>query len=166
MVWQPKYYKEAIIWQQNQMTILVYHILDGIVSIILYLYQNIEEKKYTGDYGKIIRTLCEYKEVEIIEAHAMKDHIHMLVAIPPKLTVSSFMGYLKGKSSLMIFERHANLKYKYGNRNIWAKGYFVSTVGLKDEVVREYIRNQELEDMKEAQISKKEYNDPFKGAQK
>ena len=115
---------------------------------------------------KEIRTLCEYKEVEIIEAHAMKDHIHMLVAIPPKLAVSSFMGYLKGKSSLMIFERHANLNYKYGNRNIWAKGYFVSTVGLKDEVVREYIRNQELEDMKEAQISKKEYNDPFKGAQK
>lgn len=118
------------------------------------------------DIGKIIRTLCEYKEVEIIESHAMNDHIHMLVAIPPKLAVSSFMGYLKGKSSLMIFERHANLKYKYGNRNIWAKGYFVSTVGLKDEVVREYIRNQELEDMKEAQISKKEYNDPFKGAQK
>lgn len=118
------------------------------------------------DIGKIIRTLCEYKEVEIIESHAMKDHIHMLVAIPPKLAVSSFMGYLKGKSSLMIFERHANLNYKYGNRNFWAKGYFVSTVGLKDEVVREYIRNQELEDMKEAQISKKEYNDPFKGAQK
>lgn len=118
------------------------------------------------DIGKIIRTLCEYKEVEIIEAHAMKDHIHMLVAIPPKLAVSSFMGYLKGKSSLMIFERHANLKYKYGNRNFWANGYFVSTVGLKDEVVREYIRNQELEDMKQDQISKKEYNDPFKGAQK
>ena len=73
------------------------------------------------DIGKIIRTLCEYKEVEIIESHAMKDHIHMLVAIPPKLAVSSFMGYLKGKSSLMIFVRHANLKYKYGNRNIWAK---------------------------------------------
>ena len=90
----------------------------------------------------------------------------MLVAIPPKLAVSSFRGYLKGKSSLMIFGRHANLKYKYGNRNFWAKGYFVSTVGLKDEVVIEYIRNQELEDMKEAQISKKEYNDPIKGAQK
>lgn len=118
------------------------------------------------DIGKIIRTLCEYKEVEIIESHAMNDHIHMLVAIPPKLAVPSFMGYLKGKRSLMIFERHANLKYKYDNRNIWAKGYFVSTVGLKDEVVREYIRNQELEDMKEAQISKKEYNDLFKGAQK
>ena len=92
--------------------------------------------KLRSDIGKILRTLCEYKEVEIIEAHAMKDHIHMLVMIPPKLAVSSLMGYLKGKSSLMIFERHANLKYKYGNRNFWAKGYFVSTVGLKDEVVR------------------------------
>ena len=119
-----------------------------------------------SDIGKILRTLCEYKEVEIIEAHAMKDHIHMLLAIPPKIAVSSFMGYLKGKSSLMIFERHANLKYKYGNRNFWAKGYFVSTVGLKDEVVREYIRNQELEDMKEDKMTSKEYEDPFKEAQK
>lgn len=113
------------------------------------------------DIGRIIRTLCEYKEVEIIEAHAMMDHIHMLVSIPPKMAVSSFMGYLKGKSSLMIFERHANLKYKYGNRNFWAKGYFVSTVGIKDEVVREYIRNQELEDMKDDKISSIEYKDPF-----
>ena len=118
--------------------------------------------KLKSDIGKILRTLCEYKEVEIIEAHAMKDHIHMLLSIPPKFAVSSFMGYLKGKSSLMIFERHANLKYKYGNRNFWAKGYFVSTVGLKDEVVREYIRNQELEDMKEDNLTKQEDVDPFK----
>lgn len=118
--------------------------------------------KIKADIGKILRKLCEYKEVEIIEAHAMKDHIHMLITIPPKLAVSSFMGYLKGKSSLMIFERHANLKYKYGNRNFWAKGYFVSTVGLKDEVVREYIRNQELEDMESDKINSKEYKDPFK----
>ena len=122
--------------------------------------------KLKSDIGKILRTLCEYKEVEIIEAHAMKDHIHMLLAIPPKLAVSSFMGYLKGKSSLMIFERHANLKYKYGNRNFWAKGYFISTVGLKDEVVREYIRNQELEDMASDKMSLKEYQDPFKKVQK
>lgn len=122
--------------------------------------------KLKSDIGKILRTLCEYKEVEIIEAHAMKDHIHMLLAIPPKLAVSSFMGYLKGKSSLMIFERHANLKYKYCNRNFWAKGYFVSTVGLKDEVVREYIRNQELEDMASDKMSLKEYQDPFKKVQK
>lgn len=95
------------------------------------------------DIGQILRQLCVYKDVEIIEAHAMSDHIHMMIRIPPKISVSSFMGYLKGKSSLMIFERHANLKYKYGNRNFWAKGYFVSTVGLNDEVVKEYIRNQE-----------------------
>ena len=122
--------------------------------------------KLRRDIGKILRTLCEYKEVEIIEAHAMIDRVHMLLAIPPKIAVSTFMGYLKGKSSLMIFERHANLKYKYGNRNFWAKGYFVSTVGLKDEVVREYIRNQELEDMKEDKMTSKEYEDPFKEAQK
>ena len=115
-----------------------------------------------ADIGQILRQLCQYKDVEIIEAHAMSDHIHMLLMIPPKMAVSTFMGYLKGKSSLMIFERHANLKYKYGNRNFWAKGYFVSTVGLKDEVVREYIRNQEAEDMAEDKINLKEYKDPFK----
>lgn len=93
----------------------------------------------------------------------MSDHIHMMIRIPPKISVSSFMGYLKGKSSLMIFERHANLKYKYGNRNFWAKGYFVSTVGLNDEVVKEYIKNQEKEDMMSDSLSTKEYKDPFKG---
>ena len=92
--------------------------------------------KLRANIGQIIRQLCEYKDVEIIEAHAMSDHIHMLVKIPPKLAVSTFMGYLKGKSSLMIFERHSNLKYKYGNRNFWAKGYFVSTVGLNAETVK------------------------------
>ena len=115
------------------------------------------------DIGRIIRQLCEYKDVEIVEAHAMSDHIHMLVRIPPKISVSGFMGYLKGKSSLMIFERHANLKYKYGNRNFWAKGYFVSTVGLNTETVKEYIKNQEKEDMMEDNLSTKEYKDPFKG---
>lgn len=115
------------------------------------------------DIGQILRQLCVYKDVEIIEAHAMSDHIHMMIRIPPKISVSSFMGYLKGKSSLMIFERHANLKYKYGNINFWAKGYFVSTVGLNDEVVKEYIRNQEKEDMMLDSLSIKEYKDPFKG---
>ena len=115
------------------------------------------------DIGQILRQLCVYKDVEIIEAHAMSDHIHMMIRIPPKISVSSFMGYLKGKSSLMIFERHANLKYKYGNRNFWAKGYFVSTVGLNDEVVKEYIRNQEKEDMMSDSLPTKEYKDPFKG---
>lgn len=119
--------------------------------------------KIRTDIGQILRQLCVYKDVEIIEAHAMSDHIHMMIRIPPKISVSSFMGYLKGKSSLMIFERDANLKYKYGNRNFWAKGYFVSTVGLNDEVVKEYIRNQEKEDMMSDSLSTKEYKDPFKG---
>ena len=119
--------------------------------------------KLRSDIGQIIRQLCEYKGVEIIEAHAMPDHIHMLVRIPPKIAVSNFMGYLKGKSSLMIFERHANLKYKYGNRNFWAKGFFVSTVGLDTKKVQEYIRDQEKEDMMQDSLSNKEYKDPFKG---
>lgn len=119
--------------------------------------------KLRADIGQIIRQLCEYKGVEILEAHAMSDHIHMLVTIPPKLAVSNFMGYLKGKSTLMIFERHANLKYKFGNRNFWAKGYYVSTVGLNKEKVAEYIRNQEQEDMMHDKMTSKEYQDPFKG---
>ena len=119
--------------------------------------------KLRSDIGQIIRQLCSYKGVEIIEAHAMSDHIHMLVRIPPKIAVSNFMGYLKGKSSLMIFERHANLKYKYGNRNFWAKGFFVSTVGLDTKKVQEYIREQEKEDMMQDNLSSKEYKDPFKG---
>ena len=119
--------------------------------------------KLRSDIGQIIRQLCSYKGVEIMEAHAMPDHIHMLVRIPPKIAVSNFMGYLKGKSSLMIFERHANLKYKYGNRNFWAKGFFVSTVGLDTKKVQEYIRDQEKEDIMQDNLSNKEYKDPFKG---
>ena len=119
--------------------------------------------KLRSDIGQIIRQLCSYKGVEIMEAHAMPDHIHMLVRIPPKIAVSNFMGYLKGKSSLMIFERHANLKYKYGNRNFWAKGFFVSTVWLDTKKVQEYIRDQEKEDMMQDNLSNKEYKDPFKG---
>ena len=115
------------------------------------------------DVGEILRKLCIQKEVEIIEAEACPDHIHMLVSIPPHISIAQFMGYLKGKSSLMIFERHSNLKYKYGNRNFWAKGYFVSTVGLNAETVKEYIKNQEKEDMMQDNLSNKEYKDPFKG---
>ena len=120
--------------------------------------------KIRTDIGQIIRQLCAYKDVEILEAHAMPDHIHMLVRIPPKIAVSNFMGYLKGKSSLMIFERHANLKYKYGNKNFWAKGFYVSTVGLDTKKVQEYIRDQEKEDMIQDNLSSKEYKDPFKGS--
>ena len=117
--------------------------------------------KIKMDIGKIIRTLCEQKGVEIIEAEACPDHIHMLVSIPPKISVSSFMGYLKGKSSLMIFDRHANLKYKYGNRHFWCKGYYVDTVGKNKKAIAEYIRKQLQEDIANDQISIKEYVDPF-----
>ena len=91
----------------------------------------------------------------------MPDHVHILVSIPPKISVSSFMGYLKGKSSLMIFEYHANLKYKYGNRHFWADGYYVSTIGLNEETVRKYIRDQEKNDIAQDKLSVKEYEDPF-----
>lgn len=117
--------------------------------------------KIKMDIGKIIRTLCEQKGVEIIEAEACSDHIHLLVSIPPKISVSAFMGYLKGKSSLMIFDRHANLKYKYGNRHFWCKGYYVDTVGKNKKVIVEYIRNQLQEDIARDQMTIKEYVDPF-----
>lgn len=119
--------------------------------------------KIKADIGAILRKLCEHKGVEIIEANACKDHIHMLVSIPPKLSVSQFMGYLKGKSSLMIFDRHANLKYKYGNRQFWCKGYYVDTVGRNKKVIEEYIKNQIQEDLAYEQMSLKEYIDPFTG---
>lgn len=119
--------------------------------------------KLRADIGKILRKLCEYKHVEIIEAHAMLDHIHMLLSIPPKLSVGEFMGYLKGKSTLMIFERHANLKYKYGNRHFWCRGYYVDTVGKNAKKIEEYIRNQLKEDLEYDQMSLKEYIDPFTG---
>lgn len=115
------------------------------------------------DIGKMLRKLCEYKGVEIIEAEACKDHIHMLVSIPPKYSVSQIMGYLKGKSSLMIFEKYANLKYKYGNRHFWCRGYYVSTVGRNRRAIEAYIRNQLQEDYAEDQLSMKEYVDPFTG---
>ena len=119
-------------------------------------------KEIHKDIGEILRRLCDYKHVEIIEAHAMPDHIHMLLSIPPSLSVSEFMGYLKGKSTLMIFERHANMKYKYGRRVFWAKGYYVSTVGANKAAVAKYIREQENEDMVMDQLSFKEYEDHFK----
>lgn len=119
--------------------------------------------KIKKDIGMMLRKLCEYKEVEIIEAEACKDHIHMLVSIPPKYSVSQIMGYLKGKSSLMIFEKYANLKYKYGNRHFWCRGYYVDTVGRNKKAISEYIRNQLRQDQEEDQMSIKEYVDPFTG---
>ena len=121
--------------------------------------------KIKADIGIMLRKLCEYKEVEILEAEACKDHIHMLVSIPPKYSVSQIMGYLKGKSSLMIFEKYANMKYKYGNRHFWCRGYYVDTVGRNKKVIEQYIRNQLQQDYEEEQLSIKEYVDPFTGKQ-
>ena len=121
--------------------------------------------KIKSDVGQILRKLCEYKGIEIIEAEACPDHIHMLVSIPPKYSVSQIMGYLKGKSSLMIFDKHANLKYKYGNRQFWCKGYYVDTVGRNKKAIQEYIKNQLQEDIASDQISLQEYIDPFTGEQ-
>ena len=113
------------------------------------------------DIGEILRRLCEYKGVEIIEGHLMPDHVHIPVGIPPKISVSSFMGYLKGKSALMVFDEHANLKYKFGNRRFWAEGCYVSTVGLNEATIAKYIREQEAADIALDRLSVKEYEDPF-----
>jgi putative transposase len=121
--------------------------------------------KYKVEIGKILRTICERYGVEIITAEACPDHIHMLVSIPPKMSVSRFMGILKGKSSLMIFDRFANLKYKYGNRHFWCRGYYVDTVGRNKTAITKYIQNQLQEDQMAEQLSLKEYIDPFTGEQ-
>lgn len=115
------------------------------------------------DIVEIIKNLCKWKGVQIIEGHAMSDHIHLLVSIPPKLSVSEFMGYLKGKSAMMIFDRHANLKYKFGNRHFWSTGYYVSTVGLNEATIAKYVREQETYDQMIDKISVKELENPFKG---
>ena len=119
--------------------------------------------KIKSDIGQMLRKLCEYKGIEILEAEACKDHIHMLISVPPKYSVAQIMGYLKGKSSLMIFEKYANLKYKYGNRHFWCRGYYVSTVGRNKKAIQEYIQNQLQEDYSDDQMSIKEYVDPFTG---
>lgn len=115
------------------------------------------------DIGEILRKLCNEMKVEIIEAEACPDHIHMLVSIPPYISVAQFMGRLKSKSALMIFDRHANLKYKYGSRNFWCRGYYVDTVGKNEKMIKDYIRNQLEEDYTSDQISLKEFTDPFTG---
>ncbi|MDD3920418.1 MAG: IS200/IS605 family transposase [Eubacteriales bacterium] len=115
------------------------------------------------DIGKILRELCNRKGIEIIEAELCPDHVHMLIRIPPKYSVSEILGYLKGKSSLIIFDRHANLKYKYGNRHFWCRGYYVDTVGKNTKRIQEYIQRQLQEDVTADQISMKEYMDPFTG---
>ena len=119
-----------------------------------------------ADIQQIIRDLCKWKGVEIIEGHMMPDHIHLLLSIPPKYSMSSFMGYLKGKSAMMIFDRHSNLKYKFGNRRFWATGYYVSAVELNEATIAKYIRKQEKQDQIEDELYIKEYEDPFKGVAK
>ena len=119
--------------------------------------------KIRADIGRIIRMLCERKGVNIIEAELCPDHVHMLVEIPPKYSVADIVGYIKGKSSLMIFDRHANLKYKYGNRHFWCRGHYVDTVGKNAKKIEEYIRQQLQEDIAADQITMKEYIDPFTG---
>ena len=121
--------------------------------------------KIKADIGIMLRKLCEYKQVEILEAEACKDHIHMVVSILPKYSVSQIMGILKGKSSLMIFDKFANLKYRYGNRHFWCRGYYVDTVGRNKKAIAEYIRNQLQEDISYDQMSLVEYVDPFTGKQ-
>ena len=117
-----------------------------------------------ADIGKILRKLCKEKKVEIIEAEACVDHVHMLVSMPPHLSVAQFMGFLKGKNTLMIFDRHANLKYKYGSRHFWCRGYYVDTVGKNKKIIAEYIRNQLMEDEMHDQMTMTEYMDPFTGS--
>ena len=119
--------------------------------------------QYKESIRDILKQLCAYKGVEIIEGHLMPDHIHMLVSIPPKYSVSQFMGYLKGKSTLMIYDKHANLKYKFGNRHFWSEGYYVSTAGLNEATIKKYIQDQEKYDIMQDKLSVKEYEDPFKG---
>ena len=115
------------------------------------------------DIGEILRKLCNEKKVEIIEAELCKDHVHMLVSVPPYISIAQFMGFLKGKSSLMIFDRHANLKYKYGSRSFWGRGYYADTVGRNERVIVEYIQKQLEEDYEHDQMTMSEYIDPFTG---
>ena len=118
--------------------------------------------KLRRDIVQIIKDLCKWKGIEIIEGKAMPDHIHILVKIPPKMSISNFMGYLKGKSAMMIFARHGNLKYKFGNNNFWSTGYYVSTVGLNEATIAKYIKEQDTYDKMMDKISTKELNDPFR----
>lgn len=123
--------------------------------------------EYRRDLAQIFRDLCRWKGVEIIEGHPMPDHVHMLAGIPPKISVSSLVGYLKGKSSLLMFDRHANLKHEFGNRKFWAEGHCVSTVGLNEATIAKHVREQERADIAQDRPGVKEYEDPFaRGPQK
>lgn len=156
-------YKKEVVLDKNSLSHTKWRCKYHIVFAPKYRRQAIYGKS-RKDIGSILRELCTRKGIEIIEAELCPDHVHMLVEIPPKYSVSQIMGYLKGKSSLIIFDRHANLKYKYGNRKFWCRGYYVDTVGRNEKKIKEYIQNQLKEDYYNDQISIKEYYDPFTGA--
>ena len=120
--------------------------------------------QYRKDLSEILKQLCGYKGVKLIEGHMMPDYVHILVSIPPKISILSFMGYLKGKSALMMFDKHANLKYKFGNIHFWAEGYFVLSVGLNEVTIGKYIEEQEKHDIALDKLSVKEYENLFKGS--
>ena len=149
-------------------TCIVYHIRSGIANIISYLHRSIEGKVFYGEkkkeIGAILRKLCEWKGINIIEAEMCPDHVHMLVEIPPKIAVSSFMGYLKGKSSTMLYEKFGELKYKYRNREFWCTGYYVDTVGKNKTKIAEYIKHQLDEDKIGDQLTMFDKNSPFTGS--
>ena len=156
-------YKKEVVLDKNSLSHTKWRCKYHIVFAPKYRRQAIYGK-LRKDIGSILRELCIRKGIEIIEAELCPDHVHMLVEIPPKYSISQIMGYLKGKSSLIIFDRHANLKYKYGNRKFWCRGYYVDTVGRNEQKIKEYIQNQLKEDYYTNQISIKEYYDPFTGA--
>ena len=167
-VWRPHYHKqkEVINKERNEVNHSAhstwrcqYHIVFAPKFRRKVIYGELKT-----DIGQILRKLCKEKNVEIIEAEACPDHIHMLVSIPPHISVAQFMGFLKGKSTLMIFDRHANLRYKYGSRHFWCRGYYVDTVGKNKRVIEEYIKNQLVEDEMEDQMTLKEWIDPFTGS--
>ena len=144
---------------------IVQHTQYGIVSITSYLLQSIEEKYFFREKREairgIIKTLCDWKGVEIIEGEVCADHVHLLLAIPTKMSISSFVGYLKGKSSIMLFQRFGNMKFAYRNREFWCKGYYVDTVGKNIKAIKDYISNQLKHDQEEDQLSLFDPSDPF-----
>ena len=163
-VFKPHYMQKKgdFIWQQRHR---VLRTQNGYANTTQYLHLSIDVKiynQYRNSLREILRRLCEYKGVKIIEGELMADHVHMLVLIPPKISVSSFMGYLKGKSALMMFDKHANLKYKFGNRYFQSQGYYVSTIGLNKATVKKYIHEQELHDQMKDKLSVKEYEGPLR----
>ena len=167
MVWQPhqKSIMEVLNYMKNEIKQTAhssyrceYHIVFAPKYRRKVIYKTLRK-----DRGQIFRKLCNELKVEIIEAEACSDHIHMLVSIPPYMSVAQFIGTLKSKSALMIFDKHANLKYKYGNRSFWCRGYYVDTVGKNEKKIKEYIKNQLEEDYTKDQITLKEYVDPFTG---